>query len=116
LLCPFLVRSHAWLADFWRNVSTKTPLILTKTMSFSSSMQVWINAFGLSMTATSLASSESAMQVSDADSVATVGELASSFEMKSCCLFPQATVWPFVLPSRFSFKNTHDSNTLFFWV
>ena len=44
-------------------------------------------------------------------SVATVGELASSFEMKLRCLFPPATVRPLIFPSLFFLRNIWDSNT-----
>ena len=51
-----------------------------------------MNALGMSTTATSTCSSASIVYVSSTDSVAMVGELSSSLEIKSICLLPPATV------------------------
>jgi hypothetical protein len=60
-------------------------------ISSSSFTLVWINAFGILMTVTSLSSSASMMHDNSMDSVVMVGELASSLEMKShCFLWPQS--------------------------
>jgi hypothetical protein len=50
-------------------------------ISPSSSTHVWINVFGILITATSLLSLASMMHDNSTASVATVGELASSLEM-----------------------------------
>jgi hypothetical protein len=74
-------------------------------MSFSSSILVWMKAFGMSTTATSRLSSASMMQVSSTDLVATVGELASSLLMKSRRLLRPATVRPLIAPAHFCLRN-----------
>jgi hypothetical protein len=50
-------------------------------ISPSSSTHVWINAFGILITATSLPSSALMMHDNSTASVATVGKVASSLEM-----------------------------------
>ena len=63
-------------------ISTKTPLILMIAMSLSSLMRVYMKAFGMSKVATSLYFSASTIDLSRNDSVATVGELAYSLDIK----------------------------------
>ena len=87
-------------------VSTITTMLLMIDMSFLCWTRVWMNAFGVSTTSTSLCSSESMMCVSSTDYVATVGDLSSSLEIKSLCFLPPATVLPLMVPSLFSFRNS----------
>jgi hypothetical protein len=82
-------------------VSTKIPQILIMTMSFSSCTHVCMNAFGMPVTATSRSSSAYTMHVSRTDTLATVGELASSLEMKLHCLLSSATVRSLMSPFLF---------------
>ena len=77
----------------YSKISTSTPMILMIAMSFLCWTRVWMNAFGVSNTATSLCSSESMMHVSSTDYVAKVDDLVSSLETKSLYLLPPATVF-----------------------
>ena len=81
------------------------------TMFFSSSTLVWMKEFEILMTATSLLSCASIRTVNTTASVATVGEPAYFFEMKSRCLFPPATVRPLTFPSLLCLRNIWDFNT-----
>ena len=56
------------------------------------------------------------MQIIITDYVATVGELAYSFEIWYLCLFSAATFCPLILIYLFFLSNMWDSNTLFIWV
>ena len=67
----------------------------------------------MSLVATSISYSASTTQFSITASVETVGELTSSFEMKSRCLFPTATWHPLTFPSLFCLSNMWDSNISF---
>ena len=55
------------------------------------------------------------MHFSSTDSVATVGELASSFDMNSLCLFLPTTICPLISPLLFSLRNMWDSNNSAFY-
>ena len=59
----------------------RTPRILMIAISSLSSTHIWINAFGILMTATSLSSLALMMHNNSMASVVMVGELASSLEM-----------------------------------
>jgi hypothetical protein len=69
------------LGAIWTRISMRTQQILMIAISPSSSTHVWINVFGILITATSLLSLASMMHDNSTASVATVGELASSLEM-----------------------------------
>ena len=75
-----------------------------------------MKSFGISITATYFSYFVSLLLIGSMDSVDTLDELASSFEMQSLCLFPPATVCPLIVPSLFFFENMWDSNTLALWV
>ena len=60
-------------------ISTNIPSILMKDLSFSFSTRLLMNAFGISITETSLPYYASVMHVSSTALVAIVGKLASSF-------------------------------------
>ena len=67
--------------------------------------------FGVLMITTSLPSYMYMNQVSSTASIATVGELTSSFEMKSHCIFLLAIVIPLIFPSLFSLRNIWEYKT-----
>ena len=96
-------------------ISTSTPLILMISMYFLCWTCVWMNSFGMSTNATSLHSSASMMHVSSTDYVETVGELASSLEIKSIYFLSPYTVLPLMVPSLLSFRNIWDSSIYFLW-
>ena len=95
-------------------ISTSTPLILMIYVSLLCWTRVWMNAFGVSTTATYLCSSELMMYVSSTDYVATVGDIVSSLEIKYICLLPPTNVLPLMVPSLFSFRNIWDYSFCFF--
>ena len=76
--------------------------------------RVWMNASGMSTTATSMCSSASMMHVSSTDSMTIVVELAYSLEIKSLCLLRPTTVLPLMVLSIFYFRNRWDSSVWFF--
>ena len=94
-------------------IYTSNTLILMIATSFLCWKHVWMNAFMMSTTATSLCSSASIMNVSSTDSVAMVGELASYLEIKSLCLLTPDTVITLMVPSLFYFRNIWDSSVCF---
>ena len=96
--------------------STKAPLTLIVTMSSSFSTFVFNHLFWMLMAATYLPYCGSMMQVSSNSYVATVGELVSSLEMKSFCLFPPATVLPLVFPYLFILRNIEDFKNYAFYL
>jgi hypothetical protein len=69
------------LGAIWTRISMRTPQILMIAISPLSSTHVWIYAFGISITTTSLPSSASMMDDNSMASVVMVGELASSLEI-----------------------------------
>jgi hypothetical protein len=85
LFHSFLISHDIGLVDVGSNLNQDIHEDSTNlddcTIFSSSSTHVWINAFGISMTATSLASSASIMHDNSMASVAMVGKLASSLEM-----------------------------------
>ena len=97
--------------DISNSTSTKAPLTLIVTISSSFSAVSWMKAFGVLIIATYLPSCASMMQVSSTVYVSTVGKLASSFKMKSCCMFPPANVLPLICMYIFSLRNVWDSKT-----
>ena len=70
-------------------------------MSFLSWIRLWMNVFGISTTVIYMCSCASMMHVSSTDSVVTVGELASSLEIKYIYFLPPATVLPLMIKSLF---------------
>ena len=63
-----------------------------------------MKAFGILITAKSLSSLASMIQLSRPDYVDTVGDLEYYFEWKTLCLFKPDTVLPLVFPSLFFFR------------
>ena len=74
-----------------------------------------MNAFGMSTIVKYLCYSASMVHVSSTGSLATVGALESSLEIKSLCLLPPATVLTLMVPYLFSFSNIWDSSVYFFF-
>ena len=91
--------------------STSVPRTMIVAMSSIFSTRVWINAFGMSIVATSRCSCASITQDNSTASVETLGELVSSLLMKSLHFFPPATARPLILQSLFSLINICDSRT-----
>ena len=94
--------------------STSYHRIMIVSMYSIFSTPVWINAFGMSIVATSLCSCASITQDRSTASVETMCELDSYLLMKSLCLFPSATYGPLLFPSLFSLRNICESRTLAF--
>ena len=79
-----------------------------------SSMSACIKAPGMSTVATSRFSIASMTHDNITASIATVGELASSFVMCCRCFLPSAQPRPLIVPLRFFFKNIRYCNAAFF--
>ena len=77
-----------------------------------------MGTFGVSTVAKYQCSSVSMIHVSRTDSVATVGEIVSYFDIKSLSLFPPATILTFRVPSIFSLRKIWDYRIVFLcsWV
>ena len=82
-------------------------------MSFSSLMQICMNSFGISTVTTYISSSTPTIHVSRTYLVATVGDIASSLDIKSLCVLPPATFLPFRVPSLSSLRKIWDSRIVF---
>ena len=67
-----------------------------------------MNALRISITVTPLFYSASMIQDYSIYLVDTVGELEYVLEMKSLCLFPPATVLPFIVTSIFYLRNMQN--------
>ena len=94
-------------------VASETTTILMVAMSFSSLMQICMNSFGISTVTTYISSSTPTIHVSRTYLVATVGDIASSLDIKSLCLLPPATFLPFRVPSLSSLRKIWDSRIVF---
>lgn len=94
---------------FFIRISTTNPWIRMMMHFFLLSTTVWTNAFGMSMTATSLSLINHRGAL-----VATVRELDSSFSMYPCCLLPPTTVLPFLSSVHFISMKIWDSSIIFF--
>ena len=90
--------------EIYSRISTRTPTILMISMYFLCCTRVWMNAFGISTTATSMRSSASMIHVSSTDYVAKVGKITSSLAIKSLCLLPPDNVLPLMVPYLLSFR------------
>ena len=94
-------------------ISTNTTLILMIATSFLCWTRVYMDAFGMSTTATALHYSSSMIHVASTNSVETVGELEYYLEIKYLYLLPPSTVISFMVLSLFSFRNRWDSSVYF---
>ena len=90
-----------------------SPLMLMMYISLSYSMWVCMKEFRMSIVPTYQCSPVSTMHVISADLVVTFGELYSSLDMKSLCLFPPAIVLPFRVLYLFSLRKMWDSRIVF---
>ena len=100
--------------NFSSIISNSTPLILMIAMYFLCWTRIWMNTSGVSTTATCLRSSTLMIHVSSNDSVATVGWIVSSLEIKYICLLPPATIFPLIVPYLFYFSDRLNSSVCFF--
>ena len=91
--------------------SAKFPLRRRTTLSSSFLILVCMKALRMSITATSLTSLESIVDVSSTDSSAAVGYTESYLSMVPRCFLPPATIRPLMVLTRFCFRNKCDSNT-----